>query len=229
MRKIYQTNKLIIVIIILFLSYLLDLIESSISENILTINEKESQQILHNSYNILPDQILVNDINAAIGRTVYLTNNKNIIKMRWNKVITNCYYMLANLNNVIEIDISNFDSSQVTTMERMFHYYINLKKIIFGKFNTSLVENMNCMFCDCYQLTSLDLLYFDTSKVTDMTWVFDDCWELTSLDLSNFNTKKVKKMNYMFYCCKKLEYVNFRNIDGYSLINMEGVSNIVKN
>ena len=71
--------------------------------------------------------------------------------------------------NIVEIDLSYFDSSKITNMENMFHCCTNLKKITFGKnFDTSSVENMCNLFHDCFNLTSIDISSFDTSSVTTM-------------------------------------------------------------
>ncbi|MDY3026021.1 MAG: BspA family leucine-rich repeat surface protein, partial [Candidatus Faecivicinus sp.] len=42
-------------------------------------------------------------------------------------------------------------------------------------FDTSNVTIMSWMFAGCSSLTSLDVSSFDTSKVTNMWWMFDGC------------------------------------------------------
>ena len=54
--------------------------------------------------------------------------------------------MFNSLNNIIEIDLSNFDVSQVTTMYFMLNGCSNLEKINFGKINTSSLKNLG-VFC----------------------------------------------------------------------------------
>ena len=141
--------------------------------------------------------------------------------------------------NIIEIDLSEFNSSQVTTMYDMFAFCISLTSINLSNLDTSKATNMNSMFSFCSSLASLDLSNFDTSKVTDMIrmfWnssslislnlsnfntlnvenmysMFENCSSLTSLDLFNFNTSKVINMNNMFYSCINLEYINLYNFD----------------
>ncbi|WP_276414706.1 MucBP domain-containing protein, partial [Lactococcus garvieae] len=67
-----------------------------------------------------------------------------------------------------------------------------------SKFDTSNVTSMNYMFYGCSALTTLDLSKFDTSNVTSMNYMFNGCSALTTLDLSKFDTSKVTTMNYMF-------------------------------
>ena len=47
------------------------------------------------------------------------------------------------MNAIIEIDLSNLDTSKVINMESMFYGCSNLKKINFGNINTTSVTNMN--------------------------------------------------------------------------------------
>jgi uncharacterized repeat protein (TIGR02543 family) len=74
-------------------------------------------------------------------------------------------------------------------------------------FNTEQVTNMSYMFWDCEKLTALDVSHFDTENVTDMYGMFLDCGALTSLDVSNFNTEKVTTMEKMFMYCVALEEI----------------------
>ena len=73
-------------------------------------------------FNSLPDQILVNGVpQNSIQRYVNnLVNQTNIITMRWNYQLTDCHSLLAELTNIISIDLSNFDTSKVQTFGCMF-------------------------------------------------------------------------------------------------------------
>ena len=60
--------------------------------------------------------------------------------------------MFYKRTNIIEIDFSNFDFSDVTTMLRMFSDCSKLEKINFGnklKINTSKVSSVSYMFSNC--------------------------------------------------------------------------------
>ena len=101
--------------------------------------------------------------------------------------------------NILEIDLSNFDTSKVTDMKDMFNNMLSLTTLNLSNFNTSKVTDMKDMFNNMRSLTTLDLSNFDTSKVTDMGRMFFSTPNLTTLDLSNFNTSQVTDMSYMFY------------------------------
>ena len=81
--------------------------------------------------------------------------------------------------------------------ESMIEYFASFNKmtsIDLSAFDTSEVTNMRWMFAGCSSLTSLDVSKFDTSNVTNMSGMFSSCGRLTSLDVSNFDTSKVTDM-----------------------------------
>ena len=102
------------------------------------------------------------------------------------------------------LDISSFDTQNVTNMSDMFRGCVTLTTLDLSHFDTKNVTDMNCMLGGCSALTALDVSKFDTQNVTDMTHMFSSCEALTTLDLSHFDTKNVKDMKYMFYSCKVL-------------------------
>ena len=125
-----------------------------------------------------PDYIYINGIqNLTITYRYYFKEINNSVNLIWNNSIDNCYRMFFSCSNIIEIDLSYFDTSNVTSMESMFY--------------------------GCSQLTSIDLSHFNTSKVTNMHSIFSECLKLTSIDLSHFDTSNVKNMEFMFSGCSQ--------------------------
>ena len=110
--------------------------------------------------------------------------------------------------NITSLDLSCWDTSNVTDMSNMFYNCNNLTSLDVSGFNTSNVANMHNMFSNCRGLTSLDVSGFDTSKVTNMDSMFRCCNKLTSLDLSGLDTSKVINMVNMFYDCIGLTSLN---------------------
>ena len=135
----------------------------------------------------------------------------NNVTLVWDYLMEDCYGMFENLNNIIEIDCSKFDSSKVTNMHAIFYHCENLKYINLKNMNTSSLKNMRAMFDGCYSLVSLDLNYFDTSLVTHMGWLVKKCYSLVSLDLGNFNTELVDDMRQIFLDCSSLIYLNLKS------------------
>ena len=94
------------------------------------------------------------------------------------------------------IGLENFNTSKVTTMWRMFS---GSKAVELGlsNYNTSNVTNMSEMF-QSSAAESLDLSSFDTGKTNNMYGMFMNSSAI-SLDLSNFDTSNVANMHAMFY------------------------------
>ena len=115
--------------------------------------------------------------------------------------------------NIVSIDFSKFDSSNLKTTDNMLMGFSSLKSINFLNFDTSKVTRMNGMFYGCSSLTSIDLSNFDTSKVTNMTSMFDSCKSLKSIDLSKFDTSNVTNMNIMFEFCSSLTSIDLSNFN----------------
>ena len=113
-------------------------------------------------------------------------------------VLTSMSSMFNNCRALISVDLSGFDTSNVTGMGRMFYFCTALTSLDLSGFDTSNVTDMNGMFYFCLDLTSLDLSSFDTSNVTDMSNMFSGCSTLISLDLSSFDTSNVTNVNNMF-------------------------------
>ena len=96
-------------------------------------------------------------------------------------------------------------------MSEMFDGCRSLKSLDLSNFDTSKVTSMECMFRYCDSLTSLDVSNFNTSNVTNMSQMFQSCKSLKSLDLSNFDTSNVTNMSEMFWDCRKLETIFCEN------------------
>ena len=121
--------------------------------------------------------------------------------------------MFRECKSITEINLSNFNTTLVTTMDNMLEGCSSLTSVDLTNFNTKLVITMIFMFSRCSSLTTLDLSFFDTSSVTRMDSMFSHCSSLTSLNLSNFNISSVISMDSMFYECINLEYISLDNFD----------------
>ena len=61
-----------------------------------------------------------------------LTDSENTIILFWETLLTSCESMFNNLNHILSIDFSKFDSSKVTSMTNMFFGCSSLKTINFN-------------------------------------------------------------------------------------------------
>ena len=80
----------------------------------------------------------------------------------------------------------------------LFYSLKNLQSLDLSSFNTQNVTNMSYIFSDCHKLQNLNLSSFNTKKATNMYCMFYNCYKLQILDLSSFNTQKVTDVSYMF-------------------------------
>ena len=133
------------------------------------------------------------------------------------------------IKNILELDLSNFDTSKVANMSHMFNGMRNLTTLNLSDFNTSNVTNMGGMFFNMTNLTAFNFSNFDTSKVTDMGSMFYGMSSLTTLDLSNFNTSQVTIMGGMFFNMTNLTTLNLSNFDTSNVTDMRSMFNGMTN
>ncbi len=131
--------------------------------------------------------------------------------------------MFCELTKATSIDLSNFDTSDVTDMAGMFFNCAGLTTLDLSNFNTSNVTDMGTMFFGCSGLTSLDLTSFDTSKVTDMASMFHHCRSLESVNLSSFRTPQLTDMGKMFTQCESLAAVDLSTFDTSHVVSMDNL------
>ena len=123
---------------------------------------------------------------AVTSKVCTYINNKPVVSM-------SCMFTDSKATTV---DVSNFDTSNVTNMGGMFQGS-QATTLDLSNFNTSNVTNMGGMFYGS-KATTLDVSSFDTSNVTFMNSMFQES-QATTLDVSNFNTSNVTAMSAMFY------------------------------
>ncbi|MBP5579488.1 MAG: BspA family leucine-rich repeat surface protein [Ruminococcus sp.] len=148
----------------------------------------------------LSGNVLSNDVKKWKGND----NVKKVVCAEGTKLPADSSSLFSNFR-AEEIDLSNADTSEVTTMADMFYRCVNLRSLDLSSFNTSSVVNMGYMFTGCSSLVSLDLSSFDTSKVKKMTDMFHTCSSLEYVDFSGFDTSSVTDMKYIFYGCDALK------------------------
>ena len=145
------------------------------------------------------------------GKVYLNANSSRMFLLKWDN------------KDLLEIDVSNFDTSKVTDMSSMFSNMFNLTSLNLSNFNTSKVTNMYGMFDGMHNLTNLNLSNFDTSNVTNMYGMFDGMHNLTNLNLSNFDTSNVTNMGSMFLNIKSLTSLNLSNFDTSKVTDMYGM------
>ena len=127
--------------------------------------------------------------------------------------VTNMHGIFSFCTALTSLDLSNFDTSNATSFESMFYDCSGLTSLDVSNFNTSNATSFENMFYGCSGLTSLDVSNFNTSKATSFAHIFYGCSGLTSLDVSNFDTSNATSFLAMFYDCSGLTSLNLSNFN----------------
>ena len=130
-------------------------------------------------------------------------------------------WMFSGCNELTSVDVSSFNTSNVTVMQSMFRSCYKLSSLDVSGFDTSKVFEMSDMFAACSELTSLDLHNFKacvTASVTNIPHMFEGCVKLTSIKMPNI---KAGSMNKTFWYCTKLQTVDLSGLDISNTPQME--------
>ena len=117
--------------------------------------------------------------------------------------------MFGRCINIESIDLSSFDTSNVTDMFAMFANCWKLQKINFNNFNTSNVKNMGDMFNECTNLKTLNLSNFKACSLQYADCMFINCTNLENIDFPNFELSDKCHTYGMTHRCISLKKINF--------------------
>ena len=175
-----------------------------------------------------PEKVYLNrDSSKMFYSEPYVQKIRNVLEIDLSNFdtskVTNMSNMFLGMSNLTSLNLSNFDTSQVTNMSSMFGFMSNLTSLNLSNFDTSQVTNMAGMFFNILLLTTLDFSSFNTSKVTSMSNMFNNMPSLTTLDLSSFDTSNVTDMRYMFFSMSNLTTLDLSNFNTSQVTNMNGM------
>ena len=175
------------------------------------------------------DSTNLTNMRILFNKCKKLKEIKGFDKLNTSKVI-DMEGLFQNCITLEYIDLSNFDTSNVTNMAFMFNHCNRLKEIKgLDKFITSKATTMEGMFQSCFKLEFIDVSSFDTSNVDVMNFMFVDCFKLKGIKgINKLNTKKVTNMTGMFENCLSLKYLNIENFDTSNVTNMSYMFNKCK-
>lgn len=121
-----------------------------------------------------------------------------------------------------ELNLTNWDTYNVTNMSNMFKNCSNLTKIIgLREFDMRNVTNITSMFSGCDSLENLnDIEYwYNTNKIQSMNYAFMHT-SIASLDLSSWNLKNLENCAAAFTDCEHLENLNISSFKNSSKLFM---------
>ena len=113
-------------------------------------------------------------------------------------LVNNFSNMFCYCRNLIDLDVSNFNTQNSKSFAEMFFCCEKLKKIDVSKFNSSKCENISGMFGNCSELEEIDMINLDMSNlkyenidgnINPINGLFCDCKKLKKIKISG-NIKK---------------------------------------
>ncbi len=192
-----------------------------------------STQIL--GFNVTEEALDLSQINYLIidGKTIisptynytFSTTGKHTVKIIFKENVTNMYSFVRKCNELIKVDMREFNGSNVTNYRAAFMDCKSLEKILFGNLNTDKVTTFAYCFQNASKLTSLDLSKFNTSQVTDLDHTFYNCARLTYLNVSTWDVRKVVKFSSVFHTCEHLTSLDVSNWVTSSATNFWAIFN----
>ena len=145
----------------------------------------------------------ITKLSTLFSSDTKLKNITNIGNMNISKT-DGISYVFSNCSALTQLDLSNWDTSNIQYMIGTFSGCTNLTEINCSGWNTSKVYNMQAAFYNCKSLQTLPVRDWDTRSVMYMDNAFAYCESLTNLDVSKWDTSKVVELTNVFYHCSSL-------------------------
>ena len=132
--------------------------------------------------------------------------------------------LLWGCTNLQTVDVSGWDTSNVTAMGSAFDCCLKLKTIKgIESWDTSNVTEMYTMFQSCEKLKKLDLSKWNTKSLTSVYSMFSNCKSLETLDVSTWDVSKIYDFSRMFYCNTKLKKMDLTKWNMKNATSIEGM------
>ena len=195
------------------------------SNNIIYANPSGSN-LFSNLTNVTSIDLSNMDTSGIVGMNGMFENDKVLTNIVFGDNFntsntTNMTAMFRGCNNLTELDLRMFDTSNVKSMYNMFAES-GIKNVNLSSFVTHNLDGggMQRMFFNCTKLENLDLSSFDTSSITTFEKIFYHCTSLKSLNVSNFNTSNVTNFYDMFNGCSSLKELDVSGFDTSKTVSM---------
>ena len=153
---------------------------------------------------------------AGADAPVYAWYDNGVIKY-WTEadkvyLNANCKDMFDSLSKVTNIDIADWDSSNVTNMESLYYGCSSIENIDLSVWEKAHPKSLMLAFCNCYKLTNVDLSKLDLSNCTSLDRLCMNDRKLTSLILNGCDTSKVTEFNAIASGCTILEKLDLSEL-----------------
>ena len=178
---------------------------------------------LGNVRNIDLGNFQINETTTNLSRMFYACHSLTALDVsNWNTDnVTYMGYVFYGCSSLTSLDVSNWNTDNVTDMDGIFRGCSSLTSLDVANWNTENVTEMHGIFIECSSLTSLDVANWNTENVTYMGDIFGECSSLTSLDVTNWNTNNVTDMGGIFRGCSSLTSLDVSNWNTENVTYME--------
>ena len=171
-------------------------------------------------------------LHAEIGSNISPTVTKywfggmtNVVDIDLSKLdtsnVSDMQYMFNSCGSLESIDISNFNFQSTTSMRYMFRYCSSLKSIDMSGVTCTNNLDVERMFENCTALEQVDFTGASMPHITAIKGLFKNCSVIESVDLSAFRTSAVTSFHEMFANCSAIKNINFANIDTANVTTFE--------
>ena len=156
-------------------------------------------------YDLNNDVNDINDLGNELNKFNYKYHPKDFKELRHLvKQLLNERGKDADLNDIDVSQLTTFYGKDTNGDYGLFER-LDPHNIDISQWDVSNVENMRCMFHMCINF-NCDLSYWDVSNVKDMRVMFAECKKF-DCDLSNWNVSNVRDMDNMFDGCISLKNI----------------------
>lgn len=138
------------------------------------------------------------------------TNLQSINETEWNTTnISTMQGMFFDVSGLTMLDVTNWNTSNVSNF---LDFIRSCTSIVEIKGATNLVRaaatNITNMFFGCSALQKIDVSGWNTTNCTNFSYLFGGCRNLQTIDVKNWNVAKVTTINNMFDLCYGLQEID---------------------
>lgn len=216
-------------VIIIFIALLLIALKNNLEKQA-TIEEKESRNKIKATFSVNSGEKL-QLINTGIIQSnqykITVIDGQNRLR-RLDSIVNgeDKFDFTGDISVVIEFN------NTLNSSKSLFENISKLKNINLTSFDTSNITSMDSMFSGCTALENITLDGIDTRKLNSMNYMFKNCDNLQEINMSPINAQNVKNMSSMFDGCKKLNSINissFPNVEEDFLDGIKSKVNVISN
>ena len=136
------------------------------------------------------------------------------------KNMTSTASMFKNIRNIKSLNLKGFVKSNIKVLSNMF-YDSNFESIDMSEWDTSNVTSVSGMFYSCKNLKSIDISKLKFGKLGKINGMFYYCNSLTGdLILPEMDISKCTSLREMFYMCSASDIIGLENWDTSNITDM---------